>query len=206
MAKSRKYVLGLVRDLVEALENPALEEFDRKEAVGHAAKVAVADLATAMGYCRLFGVQIPEELDGTLPQAEAIAASEWLAEFASHCAATARDFRPEKALVPLQEIACNFLDARMDAHAAMQSIAEAHEACCATVGEDHAAFDAAMDALLPALTAWDSALQESQSLALLSMAANTNLLANWRALLAEPWRSAPPWWLDGTLEERGAKV
>src|SRR5262249_15170749 len=40
----------------------------------------------------------------------------------------------------------------------------------------------------------------------LSVAAGTELLANWRRLLVEPYRLSLPWWLDGSLEEMAVRL
>jgi hypothetical protein len=48
------------------------------------------------------------------------------------------------------------------------------------------------------MTAFDSALQAVES-SLASMLP-TELLTEWRKALANPYREAPPWWLDGSLE------
>src|SRR6185437_1496915 len=54
------------------------------------------------------------------------------------------------------------------------------------------------------LSPTDEALRRQQPL--LSVAAGTELLANWRRLLVEPYRLSLPWWLDGSLEEVAGRL
>jgi hypothetical protein len=56
------------------------------------------------------------------------------------------------------------------------------------------------DKILDAFRSLDSTLQSEEHLRLLSVAVELPLLENWRLMLADPFREALPWWLDGRLE------
>ena len=61
-----------------------------------------------------------------------------------------------------------------------------------------ASFRAILDRLMTDTQDMDDAMRAN--LDMICMAAETEMLNNWRGLLAEPYCSALPWWLDGTLE------
>ena len=73
--------LGWLEELRDALDDSAMEAFSPEDALTQEARRAAYRLAVAMGHCRLFGIKPPEDQDGTLPAAEAMAASEQLREF-----------------------------------------------------------------------------------------------------------------------------
>src|SRR5262249_50661048 len=62
----------------------------------------------------------------------------------------------------------------------------------------HAFLRAGVKLLTDLLARLDEGMRKEDGL--FSLAADTNLLGNWRAQLGAASRAALPWWLDGTLE------
>jgi hypothetical protein len=201
-------VLGLAKKLREAVSQPELAEFDRPDPITDAARLAAYELAVALGRCRLFGVEPGTDLDGTLPPLVAMAAARALHDQLRHWTESVRqlDQRWEDTPNPIEadDFCYDLLEGRMEAMAAFTVIDEAYADCLdnrdALLGE----FTNAVDGVLDALQALDEGLQAQKDL--LSLAAGTHLLENWRTLLAEPYHETPPWWLDGTLEEAAQRI
>lgn len=219
--------LGCRAALEEALSAPALDVFDlpappseqkdvrapASSSVGRTPSAASAEssaaayqVAVALGRCRLFGVDLGD-LDGTLPPRMAVAAAKQLANYLIQWTNDARtlpqrwDDAPHPA--EAEEMCLELLEARMETWAAYIALDEAFaEALETPEPQDNpqaaAALGAQMDNVPGLINAFDDALIEQ--IPLLATAANTELLNNWRALLAQPYREILPWWLDGTLE------
>jgi len=98
-------------------------------------------------------------------------------------------------------LATELLQSRMDSWAAFIAIDEAYEDAHRDADPQLARFDAVVQSLLDALDRFDRVLQTGESLEILSVTTDTELLRNWRLLLADEYRECPPWWLDGTLEQ-----
>jgi hypothetical protein len=199
-----------IEELRLALGDPALAAFEAPQAAspGPEARQASYRLARALGYCRLFGIE-PGELDGTLLGREAMTAVEELEHFLSEWTISARRFTDRWGEAgPLAQYACcaELLEARMDAWAVYLAIFEAHENSVAAREAEVATLTQSIDRMLDALEAFDEVLQQPDHLALLSILTGTQLLQNWRSLLATPYSEVLPWWLDGTLEEAGQRV
>lgn len=201
--------MGWQHELQLALEDPALAAFESPGAPGPEAAAAAYRLALCLGYCRLLGVDLPDDVDGTLPAPEAMAAAE---ELIRHLAVWVEDTqqlppRWDTAAPGVEDDYCaDLLEARMDAWAAYLAISEAHEDCVVQREPTAKAFDRVVDRLLAALDAFDDVLQQPEILALLSTLAGTPVLDNWRRLLRIPERDYLPWWLDGTLERESKRI
>ena len=94
----------------------------------------------------------------------------------------------------------------MEAWAAFVAIDEAYHDCKLAREPVAAQFESALDRLLDALDRFDDVLQEPDNLALLSLLTGTQLLKNWKQLLAGHYREVFPWWLDGTLEAAERRI
>jgi hypothetical protein len=193
--------LGLRSALDQALRQPELASLEPGQPASPAADAAAYRLARALGECALFGVD-PDELGGTLPVVCARAAvrqAQALAERVTEQARTLGElFDQTRSGVEAEQLVAGLLLVRTDLQAAFLALEEADLAALEQGHPDHAALDAELDGLVAALEELDAALQDQ--LELLTVAADTNLLRNLRAQLAEPYRSAPFWWLDGTIE------
>ncbi|MCL6502310.1 MAG: hypothetical protein K6T86_06455 [Pirellulales bacterium] len=199
--------LGCRADLAEALAAPALSQWEGSTPPSAEVPLAAYQVAVALGRCRLFGVD-PGELDGTLPPDMALAAACQLACYLSewtHVDVPTLPQRWEDAADPAEaeEMCLELLEARMEAWAAFVAIDEAYAATLVAGDapphpETAARLAHELDGLPARLDAFDHALAEQ--IPLLATAADTQLLNNWRALLAPPYRELLPWWLDGTLE------
>ncbi len=220
--------LGCRAALEEALAAAALDAFDSSAPAGEGrellrpatpvgttpavrsaeAAAAAYQVAVALGFCRLFGVD-PGDLDGVLPPGMAVAAARQLSSLLDHW--TNEDVptlpqRWEDAAHPAEaeEMCLELLEARMEAWAAYIAIDEAFaemlESPDAPVDPQFmSALAHELDDLPAAFDEFDDALTEQ--IPLLATAVDTELLNNWRAFLAEPFRERLPWWLDGTLEK-----
>lgn len=198
--------------LRQALDEPALEAFDDPAGgaqPGAEAQAAAYDLAVALGNCRLFGVEPGEDLDGTLPPDIALAAAREAERVAAAEAERAGGLGPAfdgaEAGEEQEDLACGALEGRMELWAAAVAVDESYEAAveAAAGSEDPVPLDPellgeALDRLGNALADLDDRLREAKGI--LSVAAGTRLLSNWREALAPPYRGILPWWLDGTLE------
>ncbi|GAB4139757.1 MAG: hypothetical protein Kow0040_28060 [Thermogutta sp.] len=202
----REDVLGYVHQLREALAAPELEKFD--SVPDEAAEHAAAQVATALGYCRVFGLDAGED-EGVLPVPEALGAANALMREITNLR-RAVDTLPEQwdnAPIGEEEAVCvDIVVRRMDVWTASIALNEA--ALEAMFEGDPMAerLCQSLDALGEAVTSLDSLMKKEENLELLSTLVDTELLRNWRTLLVEPYASLPPYWLDGTLEETAERV
>ncbi len=211
MAESlREDVLGCVERLRDALADPALDHFYQPaQAPDLEACRAACRLAVALGYCRLFGIRPPEDLDGTLPSTEATAAAGEICRQIEQSIDDARKLGSRwDAADPLEaeSLCADLLEGRMDAWAGVVAIGEAYHACLVDREPEHEVLGEAFRRLVADIQAFDAVLQEEETLAILSTLVGTQLLNNWQALLVEPYVLSLPWWLDRTLEEVGRRI
>ncbi len=195
----------VTEELREALSDPALEVFSGESTAtpDEAAKAAASRVATALGSCRVFGVDPPEDLDGTLTPAMAIAAASWQAamiprvtEDAARLRARWLEAEDEEQI----EMCCGTIEFLMEMWASFQVLVEAHIDSVESGSSDEPELDRAVEAVVDALDALDAVLQRPENLALLQTVCSTQLLRNWHQCLDPEYRDVPPWWLDGTLE------
>ncbi len=201
--------LGWLEELRDALDDPAVDTFTHEALPSPEVRRAAYRLSVAIGHCRLFGIEPPDDTDGTLPAAEAIVAAEKLREFVEAWTEDARQLgaRWDEEEPEVGEALCaEVLEGRMEAWAAFVSIDEAYYDCKLAREPVATQFDAALDRLLDALDQFDDVLQEPDNLALLSMLTGTELLKNWLRLLAGRYREVLPWWLNGTLEAAERRI
>jgi len=192
-----------IEELEEALEAASLEEFETQEpkAVSEEAKRSAYQLAVALGRCRVFGVQVPPDIDGCLHPPVAIAAAEvgeallrrWT-EYVKQLDIRLVHAEPELA----ETMGAELLEARMEALFVLEALSEAQDASW----NEPASIELgdAVNRYVDALAAFDKALQTPGTIGLLSTAVHLPLLENWRQSLAGHYKEVLPWWLDGTLE------
>jgi SNF2 family DNA or RNA helicase len=198
--------LGWQVEVQEALAQPALADF---AAAGDtpAARRAAYRLASALGHCRLFGVGLGGR-DGSLDVAVGLGAALQWAEYLREWVEEARHLgqRWERAAEEAEAIdyALDMLIARMEAWAVFVAVDEPYQECLETGAPEQARFAAVLDGSFADLEKLDTLLLEQTGV--LAVATETRLLANWRAALAPEYRTALPWWLDGTLEARAAAL
>jgi hypothetical protein len=92
----------------------------------------------------------------------------------------------------------------MDAWAALVALYEAYEAGLADGAAGVDDLDDDLNRVMDVLDEFDKDL--ARQTALLSLAASTPLLDNWRSWLAPEFLAEQPWWLDGRLEEAARRV
>jgi hypothetical protein len=201
--------MGWQHELRLALENPALAAFESPGIPGPEAAAATYRLALCLGYCRLLGVDLPADVDGTLPASEAMAAAEELIRHLGLWVEEAQQLPSRWDTAPPgveNEYCADLLEARMDAWAAFLAISEAHEDCVIQQERTAQDFGRLLDRLLDALDQFDDTLQQPEILAILSTLTGTPTLDNWRRMLGIPDREFLPWWLDGTLERESQRI
>lgn len=198
----REDLFGYVERLREALRDPALAEFDTTP--GPAAKEAAARVAVLLGYCRVFGLDVGED-DGVLPVPEALGAIEALQKKVEELVEAVRTLpeRWDEAIDPVEEdcICAGVLERRMDLWVATVALAEA---ALDALEEGHPlerVLGNRLKELTRAIADVDRQIRRREVFLILSTLAETHLLDNWRAMLVEPYKSFPPYWLDGSLEK-----
>jgi hypothetical protein len=195
-----------VEQLREALDAAALDCFERQDE-NHPppeACEAAFHVALALGYCRLFGIALPDALEGVLSSDVAIAAADYLCGSIERWIADARNLEMlwDQSDPAVGELLCyDLLEARMDSWAVFVAVEEAYDAAMAERESSVVNFDAAMNRLLDAVEEFDVVLQDDGTVELLSVVAGGELLGNWKRMLAEDYREPPAWWLDGGLEQ-----
>lgn len=200
--------LGWIDQLREALAD--LEEFGAPGGqVSPEGRRAAYHVAVALGQCRVFGVQVPEDIDGTLPVADAAAAAEeaaeWVAHWTEHAGTLAGRWchaEPEEA----EALCADILEMRMDGHCVMEAVSECYERMLQEDDPATPGFERALDRLVEALRTFDAVLLRPDNLALLSTVTELPLLENWKQMLHGSHADSPPWWLDGTLEAAAEHV
>lgn len=204
--------LGCRAALAEALAAPALEAFDAPAASSPEAPAAAYQVAVALGRCRLFGVELGEA-DGVLPPGMALAAARYLSGLLPWLVEDARTlperWDEQRTAAEAEELCLELLEARMETWAAYVALDEAFAESLDPGDQpphSHTANALAhiLDDVPRRFDDFDRALFEQ--IPLLATAANTELLNNWRALLAQPYREFLPWWLDGTLEQAAGQA
>lgn len=196
-------IFGYIDEYRRALCNPALEEFDSGTPSAEA-KEAAAQLAAALGFCRLFGLDLGED-DGTLPAPEALGAAEavfiWVANLKKMVDELPQRWDEAMDTIEAEGLCADVLEGRMRIWAAEVALSEAAlEAMrCADPLTD--TLNVKLDELASAVDELDRAIQNEEIMFLLSTLVGTALLENWRSMLVEPYSIALPYWLDGTLEE-----
>lgn len=193
--------LGLRADFLRALAHPTLEACAVEgvmDAMGHQSAYRIAAI---LGECRLFGVSLGE-FDGTLPIGIALAAAQYygrrLADWRGNARQLARCWEETDGEVEGKELVLQLLEARMEAWAVLVALDEAYQDALDDSSPHCTELREMVDRLVDEVELLDEELRRDQDL--LSLAAGTELLANWRRLLVEPYRLLLPWWLDGTLE------
>jgi hypothetical protein len=200
--------LGCRAAVERALAQPELAPFSAGGAAEDAAGLQAAyRVAVALGECRLFGVSLPDDLGGVMPTSLGLAAARQLQSYLDQWVEQARALEQrwaERDPVAGEDLCLEVVETRMEAWAAFVAVDEAYADCLGERDPLAGRFAGQLDAVLDRLEAWDGLLQ--QHVVLLSVAADTQLLGNWRANLAGNFRQPLPWWLDGCLEEAARQL
>jgi hypothetical protein len=194
---------GCLSRLGDALRQPHLKVFEGVGEVTSKARRAAYWVAVALGECHLFGVKPPDDIDGTLSDPMALAAADELVEFVDTWtdeAGSLGERFEQSEPIEGEEMCVSLVERRLEAWAAFVAIDEAYAAATDERTEVLPQFSQAVDKLLAALCEFDSVLFGQREL--LSIAAGTNLLENWRRMLAPEFREVGPWLLDGALEAK----
>lgn len=186
-------------ELFEAMARPSLEDSGHPEF-----QKACLWLAAALGRCRIYGTDLGE-YDGVLPSNIVITAAR---ELASHVAKVktrmeefAREWHAEKTEVEEfedEDAVCGFLFMRMDFWATCIAIGDAYQDSLLREPNADGTFRNALAQAMEEVKALDAEMQKH--LDILSNAVATEMLNNSRGMLADEYREALPWWLDGCLE------
>jgi hypothetical protein len=198
--------LGVETEWRHALVDPALARCAEGE-VTPASEGAAYRAAVAWGRSRLFGVVLGD-WDGVLALPIARAAARRLTEGLRRLRLRAEKL-PEfwdqaNDDIEAREECLSLLEGRMEAWAVFVALDEAE--LDAVVNSLAGCSELADECRLAQgeLAPTDDALLRHKDF--LSVAAGTELLANWRRLLVEPYRLSLPWWLDGSLEEMAVRL
>lgn len=198
--------VGFAAKFARAISEPLLASIVPESCDAKSCKAAFR-LAVAIGYCRLYGVELGE-LDGDLPaQIAAAAAREFevqLGRWTAKAQRLGREWDNTEDSIEGEFLLCDFVFARMDFWAALVALEEAYMSCLETCEPGSIRLYEASPEIVSKLERFDLALQGEQDL--LCLVADSELLDNLRGLLAEPYRSVLPWWLDGTLEAELERV
>jgi hypothetical protein len=193
---------GCREDLRDALADPDLGKVGADGQADPDGARAAYRLALSLGYCRLFGVEPGDELDGVLPLPLALAAVAELTRLLQDRSAQAATLaeRWDRTVDPAEadDLCAGLLNLRMEAWAAGITLDEALLDGAQEGDPRGPVLAAGIDRFHDALDRFDAALEEQFEV--LATIAHTHLLENWRVLLAPVYREALPWWLDGRLE------
>ncbi len=198
-----------LEELKEVLADPALEAFDQPGPYSEEAKKAAYSLAVALGYCRVFGIPVPTDVDGTLPLPMATAAAEEAALLVTGWAEEAQTLpdRWDNAAPEIGEaLVAETVEACMASYCVMEVVSECYERALKERDPQTKELERSLDKFGEAVGELDQILQQPEHLALLSTVCSLPLLENWRKSLAGVHREVPPWWLDGTLEAAAEQV
>ena len=162
------------------------------------AGAAAAELAIAVGQCRLLGLDtIPP-----VPPANATASIRGLIEFVTQAAADAttlgKRYDGTARAADQIRLVYEVLVARLDAWAGFLAINEAYQMVLDARNPALVDLSTAVDALLDATHRLDEAMLSEASL--FSVANDMDLLGCWRSALAPEYAEFLPWWLDSAPE------
>ncbi len=192
---------GWMESFRQALAQAPLAEFENDAEPGLPARRAAYHLAACLGRCRLFAVALGE-VDGTLPPRVAAAAAEqWRSHIDAWTVAAGRLERVWSGLVEEVEAldrSADLLSARMESWAVFLALDEAYQNCIVTASPARGRLGTLLRAAVDELGRFDTALRGAAIY--LAPVAGTELLENWRRLLAAEYRLTLPWWLAGELE------
>lgn len=166
-------------------------------------------LALALGRCIVYGVKLPEDIDGVLPYQVAIAAAKGGTALAVRMAEKARQLTlswDDASPAAAEDLCAGMLETRHDLWCAMQAVYESYECLLEESATQLGELESALDSFGEACEQLDDILQREENLALLSTLVELPLLDNWRRALAEPYRTIRPWWLSGILEHVANRV
>lgn len=198
--------MGIGSEWRHALVDPALARLVAGDATPEA-DTAAYRAAAALGRARLFAVSLGE-WDGVLAPPLARAAARRLTLILRHLRTQAdalpRLWDDASDDVEAREKCLSLLEARMDVWAVCVALDEAQLDALVHSRDGREELAAYYHQAQGELAPTDEALTRQPEL--LSVAAGTELLANWRRLIAEEYRIALPWWLDGSLEETAARL
>lgn len=194
--------LGWREEFQRALGLAALATLrDDSDVTDEPARRAAYQLAVALGHCRLFGVDLGEA-DGTLPVSVATAAtlqwSAYLGDWILQAERLAQAWVDADEEVEALDASNDLLTARMESWAVFLATDEAYQDALENKAAAHPRLRDALRAALDTLARFDETLQ--QNTVYLAPVAGTELLENWRRLLAAEYRVRLPWWLAGDLE------
>ena len=167
----------------------------RVRLAGHLRELAQS-LALDLGRCRLFGVS--PEADFTLnPRAFEMASTGLIEKLSRMLRRMDRVIEKTSASETAREAALQLLELRTDTHATCLALDEAYAAALYEGKAEATAMGRRMHQVRRLIGILDGNLRKN--IPLLRLAASTQLLKNWRRLLAPGYRALPPWWLDGCL-------
>jgi hypothetical protein len=149
-------------------------------------------LALDLGRCRLFGVS--PEVDFTLdPRAFEMASTGLIEKLSRMLRRMDRVIEKTSATETARETALQLLELRTDTHATCLALDEAYAAALYEGKAEATAMGRRMHQVRRLIGILDGNLRKN--IPLLRLAASTQLLKNWRRLLAPKYRALPPWWL-----------
>lgn len=181
-----------------------LKQVSRSEGLSQAAYSVLRYL----GYCRLYGVSLPEDVDrritGALLLYLSVPASMELIRRIKIGISLAREL-PERfdEAEPFEDMSfcTSVLHLLMQFWATTLALEEGYRFYLAKTNDIESKLGHQIDHVLVTISSLDSILQQEEHIRLLSVATSLPLLENWRLMLAEPFKGYLPWWLDGCLEE-----
>lgn len=201
--------LNVTARLVDARASVALAEAEENpRQPSDQACDASYEMAVALGWCRLTGVEPTGELNQTLPTNIAWVAACELCKRSVHWIdqVLSMGLRWDAAETPDEKhhILATLLQSRMDAWAALIAI---EEACLVAITHASPHAQSLLDAeelAAARIEQFDDLLYQERSL--LSAILDTNLIRNWRSAMNNLYRDNLPWWLDGTLERQATSA
>lgn len=212
----QKYYLSVQQDCLADVDESLADEVLIAWQQGHGGSAeeprfqqVAYRLALALGRCIVYGVKLPEDVDGVLPYQVAIAAAKGGAALAVRMAEKARQLTSswdDASPAAAEDLCASMLETRHDLWCAMQAVYESYECLLEESATQLGELESALDSFGEACEQLDAILQREENLALLSTLVELPLLDNWRRALAEPYRTIRPWWLSGVVENVANRV
>jgi len=195
-----------IEDLRDALADPDLAGVDNPRPYDYATLMAASGLARALGQCIVSDIRLPDDLAGTLPLTEAIAACDAIiASMPNHLRDIdnlVEDIEQEEEEVQ-DAMCCDFIILIHTLWLVELAISQAYRRMRDEGTDNLDTFSEVYLRALSLCSTFGDKLREEKNIRVIGpRVSKFQLLSNLRATLRGKFKETLPWWLDGTLEQQ----